>query len=73
MHAQVLAHLGVLLPSLLDALAAPGERVVGEALAVQAAIAADDAQQFRQLMRELLDRCALPIQAPQSCPVHAPT
>ena len=53
---QVLAHLDVLLPSLFDALHAPSERVVVEALSVQAAIAADDPQQFRTLMRELIDR-----------------
>lgn len=58
MCAQVLAHLDVLLPSLFDALAAPGDRVVAEALSVQATIAADDPAQFRTLMRELLDRCA---------------
>ena len=57
--AQVLAHLDVLLPSLFDALSAPSDRVVAEALSVQAAIAADDPAQFRALMTELLDRCAL--------------
>ena len=56
--AQVLAHLDVLLPSLFDALSAPSDRVVAEALTVQAAIAADDPAQFRALMTELLDRCA---------------
>ena len=55
---QVLAHLDVLLPSLFDALHAPSERVVVEALSVQAAIAADDPQQFRTLMQELIDRRA---------------
>ena len=54
---QVLAHLDLLLPSLFDALHAPSERVVVEALSVQAAIAADDPQQFRTLMQELIDRC----------------
>lgn len=48
----------MLLPSLFDALHAPSERVVVEALSVQAAIAADDPLQFRTLMKELLDRCA---------------
>ncbi|CAL8466856.1 g6392 [Coccomyxa elongata] len=52
----VLEHLDVLLPSLFDALHAPSERVVVEALSVQAAIAADDPLQFRTLMKELLDR-----------------
>ena len=54
----MLAHLDLLLPSLFDALHAPSERVVVEALSVQAAIAADDSQQFRTLMQELIDRCA---------------
>lgn len=54
---QVLEHLDVLLPSLFDALHAPSERVVVEALSVQAAIATDDPTQFRTLMKELLDRC----------------
>ena len=53
----MLAHLDLLLPSLFDALHAPSERVVVEALSVQAAIAADDPQQFRTLMQELIDRC----------------
>ena len=57
---QVLAHLDVLLPSLFDALHAPSERVVVEALSVQAAIASDDPQQFRTLMQELIDRCKRP-------------
>ena len=57
---QVLAHLDVLLPSLFDALHAPSERVVVEALSVQAAIASDDPQQFRTLMQELIDRCKSP-------------
>ncbi|CAL5227221.1 g10142 [Coccomyxa viridis] len=52
----VLAHLDLLLPSLFDALHAPSERVVVEALSVQAAIAADDPQQFRTLMQEFIDR-----------------
>ena len=52
----MLEHLDVLLPSLFDALHAPSERVVVEALSVQAAIAADSPQQFRTLMKELLDR-----------------
>lgn len=63
-RAQVLAHLDVLLPSLFDALGAPSERVVVEALAVQAAIAADDPQQFRTLMQELIDRRAPKAAAP---------
>ena len=56
---QVLDHLTVLLPALFDALSAPSERVAVEALAVLGALAADDEGQFRSLMRELLDRCAL--------------
>ena len=56
-RSQVLAHLDLLLPSLFDALHAPSERVVVEALSVQAAIATDDPQQFRTLMQELIDRC----------------
>lgn len=60
LHTQVLAHLDLLLPSLFDALHAPSERVVVEALSVQAAIAANDSQQFRTLMQELIDRCADP-------------
>lgn len=58
LRVQVLAHLDVLLPSLFDALSAPSDRVVAEALSVQAAIAADDPAQFRMLMTELLDRRA---------------
>jgi hypothetical protein len=53
----VLEHLGELLPPLLDSLHIPSERVVVEALSVQAAIAADDPTQFRMLMKELLERC----------------
>ena len=37
-----------------DALSAPSDRVVAEALSVQAAIAQDDPAQFRTIMRELL-------------------
>lgn len=47
----------MLLPALLDALNAPSERVVVEALHVQASIAEDEPR-FLQLMRLLLDRSA---------------
>lgn len=52
---QVMKSLDMLLPALLDALNAPSEKVVVEALAVQASIAEDEAR-FRQLMQLLLDR-----------------
>lgn len=45
----------MLFPALLDAINAPSEKVVVEALTVQASIAEDEAR-FRHLMQLLLDR-----------------
>lgn len=52
---QVLSQLEVLLPALFDALSAPSDRVVLEALAVQAAIAIQG-DHFKGVMQHLLDR-----------------
>ena len=52
---QMMESLDMLLPALLDALNSPSEKVVVEALMVQASIAEDE-DQFRQLMQFLLDR-----------------
>ena len=52
---QIMESLDMLLPALLDALNSPSEKVVVEALMVQASIAEDE-DRFRQLMQFLLDR-----------------
>ncbi|KAK9810224.1 hypothetical protein WJX72_006988 [[Myrmecia] bisecta] len=52
---EVLDQLSVLLPALFDALSAPSDRVVLEALSVQASIAGDQAH-FLRLVKQLMDR-----------------
>ncbi|KAA6422218.1 MAG: VAC14 protein [Trebouxia sp. A1-2] len=57
---QVLGHLEVLLPALFDALSGPSDRVVLEALSVQATIA-EEQPQFGQVMQQLLERFRGPL------------
>ncbi|KAL0018783.1 hypothetical protein WJX77_010592 [Trebouxia sp. C0004] len=59
---QVLGHLEVLLPALFDALSGPSDRVVLEALSVQATIA-EEQPQFGQVMQQLLERFRGPLGA----------